>query len=329
MEKEHTKPTVSVIIPVKNRASLLKTTLHNILNQMHQPYEIFVIDDASTDHLPEVVSQFEGRVQFFQNPGNGPGAARNFGLTKAKGKYIQFFDSDDLMTCDKLAIQVKALEESNADMAYGPYVQATEQVDGSWLQNDVVMQQFALPEGKSLASVLLMGWNCITQSCLFRSQFLRAAKPWNEQLITHEDYLYLFDLSLQSPKLIHTPGAGVIYRQHGAQSTASNTHTLSRAYDKLQVLMHMLQHWPKASAYNRMLFFGRCYLTAFHFRLNGGDLGVFKRFLGTKFRLASYLYRWHNKRERLLTGTNWETMHGVGKSNADFENVISKLSMKR
>jgi glycosyltransferase involved in cell wall biosynthesis len=325
MKQEKTQPTVSVIIPVKNRAELLKITLRNILNQTHQPHEIFVIDDASTDHLPEVMAQFEGRVQFFNNPGSGPGAARNFGLSKASGKYIQFFDSDDLMTSNKLAIQIEALEKSGADMAYGPYVQATEQADGSWLQNDVVMQLYPLPEGKNLSSVLLMGWNCITQSCLFRSQFLKSAKPWNEQLITHEDYLYLFDLSLQNPYLVHTPGAGVIYRQHGAQSTASNTHTLSRAYDKLQVLMHMQQHLPKATFYEHMLFFGRCYLTTKHFQMHDGDVAVFRTFLGTKYRVASYLYRWHNKQERLLTGTNWETMHGVSKSKIDFEQLIEQV----
>ncbi len=321
------EPSISVIIPVKNRAELLKATLNNILQQTLSPSEIIVVDDGSTDHLPEVKDQFQHQVQFVENPGKGPGAARNLGLKLASGKYIQFFDSDDLMTRDKLCLQADALEKTEADMAYGPYVQAFEASFGVWEQRDVVMQQGALPTNKNLTAVLLLGWNCITQSCLFRKEFLEKAPPWNEQLITHEDYLYLFNLSLNKPRLVHTPGAGVIYRMHGAQSTENNTNSLSRSADKLAVLQHMEHTLNRLDPtfYQRWNFYGRCYLTASHFVAQGGDEKLTLNFLSKKHRLASYLYRWHNKLERKATGTNWETMHGVGKNTNDFNLLVSAV----
>jgi len=321
------EPAISVIIPVKNRAELLKATLNNILQQTLPPTEIIVVDDGSTDHLPDVKVQFQGKVRFVENPGKGPGAARNHGLQLASGKYIQFFDSDDLMTLDKLRLQAEALEKTGADMAYGPYVQAFEQSTGVWEQRDVVMQQRALPRAKSLTSVLLLGWNCITQSCLFRKSFLEKAPAWNEQLITHEDYLFLFNLSLKNPRLAHTPDAGVIYRMHGSQSTENNTNTLSRSADKLAVLrqMDLALKDLDATFYENWNFFGRCYLTAAHFVKSGGDKKVTSNFLSNKHLLASFLYRWHNKMERKATGTNWESMHGVGKTSEDFNKLVKSV----
>jgi len=322
------EPSISVIIPVKNRADLLKVTLSNLLAQSLPPLEVIVVDDGSTDHIHDVISSFGHQVHFITNEGKGPGAARNLGLKVAKGKYIQFFDSDDLMTKDKLKLQAEALEKTGADMAYGPYVQAFEIGNGVWQQKDVVLQQGALPPHKSLTSLLLLGWNCITQSCLFRSSFIKKVMDWDQNLITHEDYLYLFNLSLQNPTLIHTPEAAVVYRQHGAQSTENNTNMLSRSEDKLSVLQIMTQALPKlnVSTYEKWILFGRCYLAARHFYDQKGRNDSFYLFLSNPFKLASYLYRWHNKRERISTGTNWETMHAVGKTSEDFNKIISSVA---
>src|SRR5688572_24662883 len=113
---------ISVVIPVKNRATLLPKTLTNILNQTLTPFEVFVVDDGSTDDIASVISQFDSRVFFLKNSRRGPGAARNEGLLASTGDYIQFFDSDDLMTRNKLETQAKLLNNTGADFVYGPYV---------------------------------------------------------------------------------------------------------------------------------------------------------------------------------------------------------------
>jgi glycosyltransferase involved in cell wall biosynthesis len=112
---------VSVIIPVKNRAELLRKTLDNLLAQSKKPEEIIVVDDHSTDGIQLVIFDYITDCIFLNNKGKGPGAARNLGLSVATGKYIQFFDSDDLMTKNKLEVQAKILLTSDNGAVYCPY----------------------------------------------------------------------------------------------------------------------------------------------------------------------------------------------------------------
>jgi len=311
---------VSVIIPVKNRAALLRKTLDNLLSQSQPPHEIIVVDDHSTDEIKLVIFDYITDCIFLNNEGKGPGAARNLGLSVATGDFIQFFDSDDLMTKGKLEAQAKALEFSGADMAYGPYVQAEETKDG-WIQKDVVMQWNALPNSLNLTEWMLRGWNAITQACMFRREFLNGIPAWDEQLITHEDYLYLFRLSLANPKLVHVPKEGVLYRQHGAQSTDKATQNLSRAKDRLQVLLEMRKAIFSANSgfVSNGLFAGRLRQSFDYLASLGEDMRPYQGFMKTGDSLWKSLYKLYNKQERMKTGNAWETMHGASSEKNHFE----------
>lgn len=317
---------ISVIIPVKNRADLLRKTLDNLLAQSKKPEEIIVVDDHSTDSIQLVIFDYITDCIFLNNKGSGPGAARNLGMTVATGKYIQFFDSDDLMTKNKLESQFHALEKAEADMAYGPYVQAIETEEG-WRQKDVVMQAYPFPESLNLQNWMLRGWNTITQACMFRKSFLQQAAPWNEKLITHEDYLYLFKLSQLNPKLVHVPEQAVIYRQHEKQSTDHLTNQGSRAMDKMEVLMEMKSDLKniKADLLSQGLFRGRFAQNFQFLKKQGIDPRRYSGFLDLQDALWESIYRLYNHRMRKQTGTLWEPMHGVDSSEQIFKNIIESL----
>jgi glycosyltransferase involved in cell wall biosynthesis len=315
---------VSVIIPVKNRAELLRKTLDNLLSQSQPPHEIIVVDDHSTDNIRQVIFDYITEGIFLNNEGHGPGAARNLGLSAATGRYIQFFDSDDLMAANKLEAQVRALEESGADMAYGPYVKAEETAMG-WVQKEVVMQWNPIPSNLSLNDAILRGWNAITQACLFRREFLNRVPAWDEKLITHEDYLYLFRLSLEKPKLVHVPEAGVLYRQHGAQSTDMETKNTARAKDRLQVLVQMRKELNSRDSdwFSSMLFSGRLFQAYQFLKEAGEDVRAFSGYMNATDLLCWQFYRFYNKRARMKTGNDWEPMHGTSSSKEHFNKILN------
>jgi glycosyltransferase involved in cell wall biosynthesis len=89
--------TFSVIIPTYNRCYIVWRAILSVLNQTHPWFELLIIDDASTDDTEKLVKQFsDPRVKYFKLKKNkGPATARNFGLKKAKGKYIAYLDSDN------------------------------------------------------------------------------------------------------------------------------------------------------------------------------------------------------------------------------------------
>ena len=97
-------PAISVIIPVFNTEDYLEDALGSICNQTVRDLQIIVVDDGSTDSSPQILRQIadkDSRIEIITQRNQGQGAARNRGLEKARGEYVYFMDSDDLLepTC--------------------------------------------------------------------------------------------------------------------------------------------------------------------------------------------------------------------------------------
>ena len=113
------KPTVSVIMPIYNEGRVLAETFECLRLQSYQNLEIVCIDDGSLDDSTEIERNYakrDDRIRLYLLNHVGAANARNFGLMKAKGKYIIFLDSDDLYHPNFISCMVDALESSNADM---------------------------------------------------------------------------------------------------------------------------------------------------------------------------------------------------------------------
>ncbi len=110
---------VSIIIPTYNRAHLLIETLTSIINQTYQNWECLIVDDASTDNSFEVIQEFaikDKRFQYFTKPKElkkGPSSCRNYAFQFAKGTFIQFFDSDDIMHPEHLQEKINIIEDND------------------------------------------------------------------------------------------------------------------------------------------------------------------------------------------------------------------------
>ncbi|WP_353777931.1 glycosyltransferase [Winogradskyella sp. 3972H.M.0a.05] len=111
-------PLVSIIIPSYNRADLILETLASVKEQTHQNWECIVVDDGSTDNTEEIVLKLaaeDSRFKYFNRPEDKPkgaNACRNFGLQQSQGTYINFLDSDDILSSSKLNQQIESLEEN-------------------------------------------------------------------------------------------------------------------------------------------------------------------------------------------------------------------------
>lgn len=106
---------VSIIIPCYNYGKFIGQTLENVIAQSYHNLEIIVIDDGSTDNTKDVVLAFierDQRIQYFFQENRGLSAARNFGIEKSSGYYVQFLDADDALSPKKIQIQVEYLEKN-------------------------------------------------------------------------------------------------------------------------------------------------------------------------------------------------------------------------
>ena len=101
---------VSVIIPVYNGERYLSRAIHSVREQTVQPVEIVVVDDGSTDGTAKVASRLGDDIRYVYQENQGPAAARNRGITSARGDVIAFLDTDDTWPLYKLEIQLARLD---------------------------------------------------------------------------------------------------------------------------------------------------------------------------------------------------------------------------
>ena len=89
---------ISIIVPIYNAEKYISKCLDSIINQTKKELEIILINDGSTDRTEEIIKKYQDkRIRYFKNKNQGIGKTRNFGIDKAKGKYLLFLDSDDFL----------------------------------------------------------------------------------------------------------------------------------------------------------------------------------------------------------------------------------------
>lgn len=109
---------ISVIIPVYNAESYISRSIDSISSQDYRNIEIIIIDDGSTDSTKEIVTAMsDNRIRYYYQINAGVSAARNYGISVAKGDYIIFADADDTYFENSFSKMVQILETSHAELA--------------------------------------------------------------------------------------------------------------------------------------------------------------------------------------------------------------------
>jgi glycosyltransferase involved in cell wall biosynthesis len=110
-------PFFSIILPTYNRASFLTRSIGSVMKQDFQDWELFVIDDGSTDHTKEVVNSFKDqRIKYFYQENSERSAARNNGINQAQGAWLCFLDSDDEYSTIHLSILLEFIKKENLSL---------------------------------------------------------------------------------------------------------------------------------------------------------------------------------------------------------------------
>jgi len=205
---------VSVVIPVHNRAELMREAVGSVVAQTYRPVEILLVDDGSTDGTAEACDELANRmpdlVRVHHRSNGGPGAARETGRLAARGEFLQYLDSDDLLLPRKLEIQVRALRSSpGAGVAYG-FTQFRKGdgvlVEGPWKGSGVERRTM-------FPSFLTERW-WDTPTPLYRRSVTDAAGPWLP-LWQEEDWEYDCRIAALGTSLVQVKEFVAEVRDHG------------------------------------------------------------------------------------------------------------------
>ena len=121
-------PLVSIITPCYNSEKFIGETIRSILNQTYANWELWVVDDHSSDNSVEIIKSFDDkRIHLIESEKNrGAGFARNLALGNSTGRFITFIDSDDLWLPDFLEKSVNFLIHNKEELVYASYKRVDE-----------------------------------------------------------------------------------------------------------------------------------------------------------------------------------------------------------
>lgn len=108
-------PLVSVVMPLYNKRPYVKRATESVRCQTFTDWELIIVDDGSTDGSAGEIPRDDSRLRLLSQENKGPGAARNAGLSQARGKYVSFLDADDEWLPSFLEAGISPLEDKTAD----------------------------------------------------------------------------------------------------------------------------------------------------------------------------------------------------------------------
>jgi glycosyltransferase involved in cell wall biosynthesis len=206
---------VSIVIPAYNRLELLEQTLQSCLNQTFTDCEVLVIDDGSDTPIEPAIEKLRQNnnsaipILHFRQERAGANAARNLGIRKSSGQYIQFLDSDDLLHPRKIELQKKILDSNpDLDMCYCLNEHFRETPGDMKILWNVSDQQLHLDRLLWFDHV----WQ--TGSPLWRKAVFENISWWNEDLICLQEWEFHSKALAKKIRYAHVPYVLQYLREH-------------------------------------------------------------------------------------------------------------------
>lgn len=197
MKKKY--PLVSIIVPVYNAEQYLERCIRSILQQTYPNIELILVNDGSTDNSLTICQQFsmeDARVVVIDKPNAGVSDSRNCGMAKAKGKYLQFVDSDDWLLPEATARMVQRAEQSKCEFVIAPFYRVIEPIllvnghikeDGKYNIEEFALEMMKAPSNFYYGVM----WNKLYRKDIVRTHGLQCDPTinWCEDFIFNLQYL--------------------------------------------------------------------------------------------------------------------------------------------
>lgn len=220
---------VSIIVPVYNAEKYLDECINSIRQQNYTNIEIILVDDGSTDNSASICNyhaSVDNRITVYRKRNGGVSSARNYGIEKARGEYIAFADSDDILKRELIETLLTCLEKNKVDRVCGGYehlyedghlvYRKTRVADGMYKTEDFL--PIMIDDG-TMSGFLFSGVN----NSVFVKEIIDANNiRFREDIKYNEDGLFSFEYALHSESMYSLRSKPLyLYRQHKESATKS------------------------------------------------------------------------------------------------------------
>ncbi|AFZ35719.1 glycosyl transferase family 2 [Stanieria cyanosphaera PCC 7437] len=203
------EPQVSVIIPTYNCDRYISQAIDSVLQQQNCSYEIIVIDDGSSDRTEEILQPYHDQIRYLKQINQGVAAARNNGISSAKGQLIAFLDADDYFLPGKLAAQAEIFDK-RPDLGI---------VHSGWQRVDSVGNKLLdVKPWEQTPQLNLENWlrwkPVLPSAMMFRRKWLEYAGGFDARFPPAEDTELVLRLAYKGCQSAWLRKITVCYRQH-------------------------------------------------------------------------------------------------------------------
>ncbi len=229
---------VSVVIPCYNVEKYIKECLESVASQTYKHIELICVNDGSTDNTRSIIEEFIKTssidVKIIDRPNGGQCAARNTGIKSARGEYIHFLDSDDLMMPNKVENVVKLImrDKERACFIVGDYIYRS-------INGKEVIKRVDQSDGWYGLISSQLG---ISSSITCRKECLKKVNYWDEKVKSSAEYEFLFRLLRYGHRHVRDPEPLIIVRerQNGSITQTNRKENLVRFIDlRIRILEHL------------------------------------------------------------------------------------------
>lgn len=310
---------ISIIVPVYKVEKYLSACIESVLAQTYPDWELLLIDDGSPDGCPAICDEYaqkDSRIRAFHINNGGPGHARNAGLDNAKGEFVFFLDSDDLLTPNALEEIMRKQVETNVDFIWiYPYPFVNDSDIDAITPNkysDEVIDNVELCNHLFDCNIVIgAGGKLIRRSKIGNNRF-------NELLKTGEDVLFNLECAHRT-KIIATHSSHISYLYRVVPSSLTHSDSVKACEWKKQYVSELLRIYRKWNEEG---------VTVFNSKLSrwivSNSMGIC-RYQGTR----KYLEDWQwtnikNHRSMIIKRDQWPItrVSNMIRSNHDISNSI-------
>ena len=237
--KNGLNPWVSVIIPTYNRCWILKEAIDSVLSQKFTNFEVIVVDDGSTDATNALLPTYGEQITTICQKNKGVSAARNVGISQARGSYIAFLDSDDMWLPEKLSCQHDFFQSHPEALIC--------QTDEIWIRNGVRVNpknRHKKPSGMIFESSLLL---CLVSpsAVMIKKNLFDVVGLFNESFPVCEDYDLWLRIGLNHP--IYLIDRQLVVKRGGHDDQLSRNPGLDRY--RIQSIVSILENHSLTTRY--------------------------------------------------------------------------------
>lgn len=234
---------ISIIIPIYNAASTLQAAIESLQAQNFNDLELILVDDGSQDDTPAIchrLSVQDARIRVITQKNAGICAARNRGLSVARGEYIAFCDDDDEFLPGALALLYRTAQEEGADVVRGGYQLLREQPDGKYQEQPHAVGRICRMWQDGYGTLLENSGPQFVWNALYRREALMNLSFDERCRYGLEDFVFNMRLYARTDRVIYLPDC--VYRHYErAQSTS-----LCQSSQALQARVRALELWMAA-----------------------------------------------------------------------------------